>query len=92
MVQIYLLVMAVGIPLGLLVIALVAAHFHPDGNAEILDWKLTRSPEREAELQLNDVDQMLAALNGYRRQRGAPERSLEEVTEHAWALLYRFDQ
>jgi hypothetical protein len=92
MVQIYFLAMGVGFPLGLLVIALVAAHFHPDGNAEILDWKLTRSPEREAELQLNDVDQMLAALNRYRRQRGAPERSLKEVTEHAWALLYRFDQ
>src|SRR5271167_1659828 len=87
MVQIYFLVMVFGVPLGLLVIALVAARFHREGYAEILDWKPTRSPEREAELQLSDVDQMLAAQNRYRRLRGAPERTLEEVTEHAWALL-----
>jgi hypothetical protein len=33
---------------------------------------------------------MLAAQNRYRRLRGAPERSLEEVTDHAWASLKRF--
>ncbi len=87
MVQIYFLVMAVGVPLGLLVIAVLAAHFHGDGYADILDWTPTRSPEREAELQISDVAQMLAAQNRYRRQRGAPERTLEEVTEYAWALL-----
>jgi hypothetical protein len=87
MAQIYFLVMVVGVPLGLLAIAVIAACFHRGGYAEILDWKPTRSPEREAELQLSDVAQMLAAQNRYRRQRGAPERTLEEVTEHAWALL-----
>jgi len=90
MMQTYFLVMVVGVPLGILVIALVAAYFHRDGYADILDWKPTRSAEREAELQLSDVDQMLAAQNRYRRQRGAPERSLEEVTEHAWASLKHF--
>jgi hypothetical protein len=90
MMQTYFLVMVVGVPLGILVIALVAAYFHRDGYADILDWKPTRSVEREAELQLSDVDQMLAAQNRYRRQRGAPERSLEEVTEHAWASLKHF--
>lgn len=92
MVQIYFLVVVVGIPLCILVIAMVAAYFYGGGDAEILDWKPTRSPEREAELQLSEVDQMLAAQNRYRRQRGAPERSLEEVTEHAWPLLYRSDR
>jgi hypothetical protein len=84
MAQIYFLIMVLGVPLCLLAIAIAAAHFYGGGNAEILDWKPTRSPEREAELQLSDIDQMLAAQNRYRRLRGAPERSLEEVTKHAW--------
>src|ERR1039458_2803292 len=86
-VQIYFLVMVVGAPLSILVVAMVGSYFYRGGNEEILDWKLTRSPEREAELQLSDVDQMLAAQNRYRRQRGAPERSLEEVSERAQASL-----
>jgi hypothetical protein len=85
--QIYFLVMAVGVPLGLLVLAVLAAHFHGDEYADILDWKPTRSPEREAELQISDVAEMLAAQNRYRSRRGAHERTLEEVTEHAWASL-----
>jgi hypothetical protein len=85
--QIYFLVVVVGAPLSILVVAMVGSYFHRGGNEEILDWKLTRSPEREAELQFSDVDQMLAAQNRYRRQRGAPERSLEEVSERAQASL-----
>jgi hypothetical protein len=84
MAQLYFLIMVLGVPLALLAIAIAAAYFYGGGNAEILDWKPTRSPEREAELQLSDIDQMLAAQNRYRRLRGAPERSLEEVTKHAW--------
>jgi hypothetical protein len=87
MAQTYFLVMVLGVPLGLLVIAMLGSHLYGGGSAELLDWKPTRSPKREAELQLNEVHQMLAAQNRYRRERGAPERSLEEVTEHAWAGL-----
>ncbi len=85
--QIYFLVMVVGVPLGILLVALVASYFYRGGYEEILDWKPTRSPKREAELQQSDVEQMLAAQNRYRRQRGAPERSLEEVSERAQASL-----
>jgi hypothetical protein len=87
MAQTYFLVMVFGVPLGLLVIAMLGSFLYRGGSAELLDWKPTRSPKREAELQLNDVHQMLAAQNRYRRQRGAPERSLEEVIEHAWGGL-----
>jgi len=87
MAQTYFFVMAVGVPLGLLIIAIAGAHFYGGGSEELLDWKPTRSPKREAELQLDEVRQMLAAQNRYRRQRGAPERSLEEATGHAWADL-----
>jgi hypothetical protein len=83
----YFLGMVLGLPLVLLAIALLAGHLYHDGYAELLDWKPTRSPEREAELQLSDVQQMLAAQNRRRRERGAPERSLEELTDHAWAGL-----
>jgi hypothetical protein len=83
MVQAYFLVMVFGVPLAILVIAMLGAHFYRGGSDELLDWKPTRSPKREAELQLNEVHQMLAAQNRYRRLRGEPERSLEEATGHA---------
>jgi hypothetical protein len=34
---------------------------------------------------------MLGAVNRYRRMRGASERSLEQVTEHTWASLERYE-
>jgi hypothetical protein len=85
--QIYFLTMVIGLPLAIVALALVAAHFYGGGPEELLDWQPTRSPEREAELEHGDIHQMLAALNRYRRERGAPERSLEEATRHAWGSL-----
>jgi len=87
MVQMYFLAMVLGLPLLIVMLALVAGHFYRGGPEELLDWQPTRSPEREAELEHGDIHQMLAALNRYRRQRGAPERSLEEATKHAWGSL-----
>jgi uncharacterized protein (DUF58 family) len=46
---------------------------------EILDWKLTRSPELEAQNEVDDVAQMIEAQNELRRRRGKPERTQEEV-------------
>jgi hypothetical protein len=85
MAQLYFLAMVLGLPAVILTIALVAAHLHGDGYAELLDWKPTRTPQREVELELGELDQMLAAQNRYRLQRGAPARSLEEVSQQAWA-------
>lgn len=53
--------------------------WHPMSGAEVLDWKPTRSPEVEAELELDDVDQMLEAQNERRRRDGRPERSEDDV-------------
>jgi hypothetical protein len=83
MAETYFLGMVLGLPLLMLAVALIAGYLHRDGYAELLDWKPTRSPEREVELELSDVDQMLAAQNRHRRRRGAPERTLEEVTDRA---------
>jgi hypothetical protein len=85
--EISFMLIAFGPTLLLLVIAMLAGHFNADGNEELLDWRPTRSPKRESELQVADLDQMLAALNRYRRQRGAPERSLREVVEQGPAGL-----
>lgn len=87
MTQIYFLAMTIGFPLLLLILAILSGHFYRGGAEELLDWKPLRSPELDARLQRGDVEEMLAAQNRYRRQRGAPERSLEEVSGHAWARL-----
>ena len=50
---------------------------------EILDWKPTRSPQAEAENEVDDIEQMIAAQNELRRRRGKPERTLEDV-EAEW--------
>ncbi|HEX6227918.1 MAG TPA: hypothetical protein VFZ41_00465 [Solirubrobacterales bacterium] len=42
-------------------------------SRELLDWKPTRSPELEAQNEIDDVRQMLEAQNEMRRRRGAPE-------------------
>ncbi len=91
MAQAYFLLMVLGVPVTLLVMAGIASHFHREGAEDVLDWKPTRSPQREAELQLGEIDQMLAAQNNYRRLRGAPERSLEEVALHTASLKRYID-
>ncbi|MGA2455932.1 MAG: hypothetical protein ABSG93_20710 [Solirubrobacteraceae bacterium] len=76
----YCLIVVLGLPLLIVVIAMLGGCFYQGGNERLLDWKPTRSPSREAELQHGETDQMLASLNRYRRMRGAPERTLEQVT------------
>lgn len=53
--------------------------WHPTSGAEVLDWKPTRSPEVEAELELEDVAQMLEAQNERRRKSGRAERTEEDI-------------
>ena len=48
---------------------------------DYLDWKPTRSPEVEAQNEIDDVEQMIAAQNEMRRRRGAPEITREEIEE-----------
>jgi hypothetical protein len=46
---------------------------------DYLDWKPTRSPETEAQNEIDDVAQMIEAQNELKRRRGAPEISEEEI-------------
>jgi hypothetical protein len=80
---------------GLIVFILLLGRFHPRSGAQILDWKPTRSPEVEAQNEIDDVAQMLAGVNARRRARGRPElseRALEEqVAAEQRAQVERLD-
>ena len=49
------------------------ARAYPGSGADLVDWRPTRSHEVEAQLELDDVAQMIEAQNAYRRRRGAAE-------------------
>jgi hypothetical protein len=87
----YFFLVVLGLPAVMIAIALVAGCLYRDGYERLLDWKPTRSSTREAELRVGETQQMLNAINRYRRSRGARERSLQELTEHTWASLERPD-
>ena len=53
--------------------------WYPGSGAEQVDWRPTRSPELEAELEMDDVDQMLEAQNARRRATGRPELTEEDI-------------
>jgi hypothetical protein len=72
---------------ALIVALLLIGQFYPGSGAEVLDWKPTRSLETEAELEIDDIAQMLEAQNERRRRRGLPDRTIEEVEEQVAADL-----
>ena len=63
------------------VFVLALGLFSKRSAIEILDWKPTRSPEVEAQNDIDDIAQMVAAQNELRRKRGLPERDEEEIEE-----------
>jgi hypothetical protein len=70
--------------LGLIVLVLVLlARAYPGSGADLVDWKPTRSYEDEARLETEDVQQMIAAQNEYRRRRGAED--ISEMDAERWA-------
>jgi hypothetical protein len=78
----------IALTLGLLVLlflilVVLARAFERTSVADIIDWKPTRSPEVEAQNEIDDVRQMIEAQNEYRRKRGAPEITEEDVERQA---------
>lgn len=53
--------------------------FYPGSGADQLDWRPTRSPDLEARNEVDDLDQMTAAVNAKRRARGAAELSQSDI-------------
>ena len=64
---------------GLIIALLLIGVYHPRSGADVLQWRPTRSPETEAQNELDDISQMIDAQNELRRKRGAPERTEEDV-------------
>jgi hypothetical protein len=54
-------------------VLVLIGHFYQGSTADLVDWKPTRSPEVEAQNEIDDVRQMLEAQNEMRRRRGAQE-------------------
>jgi len=73
----------VAISLGmvaLIVLCLVLlARAYPGSGADLVDWKPTRSHEVEAQLEVDDVQQMIDAQNEYRRRRGEADLTTEDA-------------
>src|SRR4051812_16092084 len=67
-----------GMVLGFIAIILLGI-FHPRSGADLLEWRPTRSPEVEAENELDDISQMIAAQNRMRERSGRAPRTIEQV-------------
>jgi hypothetical protein len=70
-----------GLLLFFVVTVLLLGLFSRRSARDYLDWKPTRSPEVEAQNELDDVEQMIAAQNELKRRRGAPEISEAEIEQ-----------
>ena len=68
-----------GTLLFFVVFVLLLGVFSKRSARDYLDWKPTRSPEVEAQNEVDDVAQMIEAQNELKRRRGAPEISEEEI-------------
>jgi hypothetical protein len=60
-------------------IFLALGRWYPGSGAEQVHWRPTRSPELEAQLELDDIDQMLEAQNARRRASGRRELTEDDV-------------
>ena len=67
---------------GVVLAFLALGKWYPGSGAEQVDWRPTRSPELEAELEVDDIQQMLEAQNRRRRASGRAEISEEDA--QAW--------
>src|SRR3954452_14209020 len=64
-------------------VLVLIARAYPGSGADLVDWKPTRSHEVEAQLEVDDVQQMLEAQNEYRRRRRASELTEDDATRMA---------
>jgi hypothetical protein len=82
---VYFVLGTVGMVLLGIGILFMIEHFYTGNNAELLDWKPTRSPELEVQNEVDDVQQMLAAQNEMRRRRGLAPRDEQELRDEVAA-------
>ena len=81
--------------LSLVFILVYVAHVSQRRDVDLVDWKPTRSPEVEAQNEIDDIRQMVEAQNEMRRRRGVPDldeaRLRDEVEEEELDRLRRGD-
>jgi hypothetical protein len=78
------ILLTLGLLVLLFVMLLLTARLFRDYSVrDLLDWQPTRSPEVEAQNELDDIQQMIDAQNEYRRKRGAKE--ITEADAHRQA-------
>jgi hypothetical protein len=89
------ILLTVGMLAVIVGILFLIGHFYQGSTADLVDWKPTRSPELEAQNEIDDVRQMLEAQNEMRRRRGADEVDEQalraEVEEEELERLRRGD-
>lgn len=76
-----------GMVIFIVAVLVLLGRAYPGSGADLLDWKPTRDYETEFQLEEDDVQQMIAAQNAYRRKRGA-----NELTEGDAERMAREDQ
>jgi hypothetical protein len=85
-------VVMIGIFVAFLAAILLLGLYSPRSGADVLGWRPTRSPETEAQNELDDIAQMLEASNALRRRRGAAERTEDEVADAVHADQRELDR
>ncbi len=81
------ILVTLGMVAFIVLVLVLLARAYPGSGADLVDWKPTRDYESEIQLEEDDVQQMIAAQNAYRRKRGA-----RELTEMDAELMAREDQ
>jgi hypothetical protein len=70
-----------------ILVLLAIGRWYPGSGADVIDWKPTRSYEKQVELEIEDLDQMLEARNERRRRRGESDLTTHQVQEQVAADL-----
>ncbi len=78
---------SLGMVLFIVLVLVLLARSYPGSGADLVDWKPTRDYETEFQLEEDDISQMIAAQNAYRKRRGA-----KEMTELDAQRMAREDQ
>jgi hypothetical protein len=82
----------IGLFAAFLLAILLLGLYSPRSGADVLGWRPTRSPEAEAQNEIDDVAQMLDASNALRRARGVPERTEDDVAADVHATERELDR
>jgi hypothetical protein len=64
-------------------VLVLLARAYPGNGSDLVDWTPTRDYETEIQLEQDDVAQMIAAQNEYRRRRGARELNEQDAQRMA---------